>query len=53
MIGQYVKIEKRIKANTQMAHLVLPHTQADPSQSQKSRFFSTALLKTLRDENLH
>lgn len=38
MTGQYVKIEKRIKANTQMAHLVLPNTQADPSQNPKSHF---------------
>jgi len=25
-----------------MAHLVLPDTQADPSQNQKSHFFATA-----------
>ena len=28
----------KISANTQMAHLVLPDTQADPSQNQKSHF---------------
>jgi chemotaxis receptor (MCP) glutamine deamidase CheD len=26
-----------------MAHLVLPDTQTDPSQNQKSHFFATAL----------
>jgi hypothetical protein len=31
------------KADPQMAHLVLPDTQADPSQNQKSHFFANAL----------
>lgn len=29
-------------ANAQMAHLVLPDTQADPSQNQKSHFLANA-----------
>jgi len=36
-----------------VAHLALPDTPADPSQSQKSHFFANALLKTIQDENLH
>ena len=31
----------KFNANPQMAHLVLPDTQADPSQNQKSRFLPT------------
>ena len=34
VVGQCKKID-----DTQMAHLVLPNTQADPSQNQKSYFF--------------
>ncbi|MCO5279183.1 MAG: hypothetical protein M9911_14455 [Saprospiraceae bacterium] len=33
-------------ANAQMAHLVLPDTQADPSQNQKSHFLPTHQLTT-------
>lgn len=33
---------KTIFANAQMAHLVLPDTQADPSQNQKSHFLAKA-----------
>jgi len=33
---------KTILANPQVAHLALPHPQANPSQSQKSHFFAYA-----------
>jgi hypothetical protein len=33
------KIENKENATAQMAHLVLPNTQAYPSQNQKSHFF--------------
>lgn len=33
---------KTILANPQVAHLALPHPQADPSQNQKSHFFAYA-----------
>jgi hypothetical protein len=32
---------KTILASPQVAHLALPHPQADPSQSQKSHFLPT------------
>ena len=31
------------RATAQISHLVLPDTQSDPSQNQKSHFFATAL----------
>ena len=34
-------------ANPQMAHLVLPKTQADPSQNQKSHIFAHAQTKCI------
>jgi hypothetical protein len=33
----------KISANTQMAHLVLPNSQAETSQNQKSHFLSTLI----------
>jgi len=36
-------------ATAQMAHLVLPDTQATPSQNQKSHFFANALNQTDND----
>ena len=33
---------RKENATAQMAHLVLPETQADPSQNQKSHFFANA-----------
>ena len=35
------KDKKMKKAHAQMAHLVLPDTQANPSQNQKSHFLPT------------
>jgi len=34
-------------ANAQLAHLALPNTQTDPSQSQKSQFFAYPRLRTI------
>ncbi|MCB0536574.1 MAG: hypothetical protein KDE33_03510 [Bacteroidetes bacterium] len=34
--------ERKENAIAQMAHLVLPDTQTDPSQNQKSHFFANA-----------
>lgn len=34
-------------ANAQLAHLALPDTQTDPSQSQKSQFLADPRLRTL------
>ncbi|OWY22225.1 hypothetical protein C7N43_02090 [Sphingobacteriales bacterium UPWRP_1] len=44
---------KFLLAYTQVAHLALPDTQADPSQSQKSHFFAHApmTIKTLKNVN--
>jgi hypothetical protein len=36
---------KTILASPQVAHLALSHPQADPSQSQKSHFLPTHLIK--------
>jgi len=35
------KKDNKENATAQMAHLVLPNTQADPSQNQKSHFLPT------------
>ena len=39
------KKENNENATAQMAHLVLPDTQIDPSQNQKSHFFANALFQ--------
>ncbi len=41
------KIEKKENATAQMAHLVLPDTQADTSQNQKSHFFQRLRLSEI------
>jgi len=38
---------KAILASPQVAHLVLPNTQANPSQNQKSHFLAKAILNLI------
>ena len=40
-------------ASPQMAHLVLPDTQADPSQNQKSHFLPTHQMTIMGIKNLN
>ncbi len=42
-----LEIADKIRAIAQMAHLVLPDTQANPSQNQKSHFSANALPKMM------
>jgi hypothetical protein len=39
-LGRYTFFKTNFIATAQVAHLALPDTQADPSQSQKSHFFA-------------
>ena len=50
-ILQFIFLRKSTKPTTQTAHLVLPETQANASQNQKSRFFQRTA-KHITFENL-
>lgn len=41
-VSKLTNRHRQENATAQMAHLVLPDTQADPSQNQKSHFFANA-----------
>jgi hypothetical protein len=46
-VNKLTNIQRQENANAQMAHLVLPKTQAKTSQNQKSHFLANAPITTL------